>query len=98
MRFRKLKNNNYGSAIAFIVSMLIVGMVVSALIGSFAYSLNSAAEDTALAGGDANESASYESGMANATLPGVPGGPAMILLMGLLFIVIPVIIFAKAAT
>ena len=101
MRFRKLKNNNFGSAIAFIVSMLIVGMVVSALIGTFALQVNNAATDEAIAGGNVSNSSAGDGvggGDDDFVASGIPGGPAMILVMGMLFIVIPIIIFAKAAS
>lgn len=74
----KFRKNNEGGAIGFVISMLILGMVVAALVGTFAYNI-------ALA-------------QANASVIAIPGGVAMLGLLALLFIVIPVVIFAKAAT
>ena len=71
------KLNNYGSAVGFIIGMLVIGMVVAALVGSFAYQLEQAKDNTSVIE--------------------IPGGVAMLGLLGLLFIIIPVVIFAKAA-
>ena len=81
MKFRDLKElreDKNAGAIGFVIAMLILGMVVSALVGTFAYNIAQA--------------------QANASVIAIPGGVAMLGLLGLLFIVIPVVIFAKAAT
>ena len=71
------KLDNKGSAIGFIVGMLVIGMVVAGLVGTFAYQISIA--------------------QANSSVAAVPGGVAMLSILSLLFIVIPVIIFARAA-
>ena len=80
---RKLWNNLKGSAVGFIIGLLIIGFVVSALVGAFTYQVHLAQTNACVAG--------------NATWAGIPGGVAMLGIMSLLFIVIPVIIFARAA-
>lgn len=75
---KKLVKDNNAGAIGFVIAMLILGMVVSALVGTFAYHIETAQNNTSVAA--------------------IPGGSAMLGLLALLFIVIPVVIFAKAAT
>jgi len=100
-KFHCLRSNNRAGAVGFVISMLIVGLVVAALVGGFAYQLITASEDIAIIGGNLSNS-SYGDGVgggADDTVgAGVPGGAAMLLLLAMLFIVIPVVIFAKAAT
>jgi len=74
---RELTTNRFGSAIGFIIGMLVIGLVVSALVGTFAYQIAVA--------------------QANASVIAVPGGVAMLGILSLLFIIIPVVLFAKAA-
>ena len=74
---RNLLKDKAGSAIGFIIGMLVIGLVVAALVGTFAYQI-------ALA-------------QANASVIAIPGGTAMLGILSLLFIVIPVIVFARAA-
>lgn len=92
------KMNNHGSAVSFIVAMLVIGVVVAGLVGTFAYQMHTASTDTAIAGGNLSNSVAGD-GVGNTaddvTGGGVPGGPAMLMLLALLFIVIPVIIFAR---
>jgi len=76
--FKNLIKDRQAGAIGFVISMLILGMIVAALVGTFAYQIAVA--------------------QANASVIAVPGGVAMLGLLSLLFIVIPVVIFAKAAT
>ncbi len=76
--FKDLVEDKNAGAIGFVIAMLILGMVVSALVGTFAYNI--------------------ETAQANESVAAIPGGVAMLGLLGLLFIVIPVVIFAKAAT
>ena len=74
---RKLWSNLHASAVGFIIGMLVIGFVVSALVGAFAYQISLA--------------------QANASVIAVPGGVAMLGILSLLFIIIPVVIFARAA-
>jgi len=78
MKIKSLIEDRNAGAIGFVIAMLILGMVVSALVGTFAYNI--------------------ETAQANESVAAIPGGVAMLGLLGLLFIVIPVVIFAKAAT
>ncbi len=73
----KFAQNEYGSAIGFIIGMLVIGLVVSALVGTFAYQIATAQN--------------------NSSVAAIPGGSAMLGILALLFIVIPVIVFARAA-
>lgn len=101
MKIKDIRKDNDGGAVGFIITILIIGMVVSALVGGFALQLINASEDEAIAGGNLSNSSAGDGvggGDDDTTGAGVPGGPAMLLLLGLLFIVIPVVIFAKAAT
>lgn len=74
---RSFLGNCKGSAIGFIIGMLVIGLVVAALVGTFAYQISLA--------------------QANASVIAVPGGPAMLGLLALLFIIIPVVVFARNA-
>lgn len=74
---RRFVRQKSASAVSFVISMLIIGMVVSSLVGVFAYNIATA--------------------QANASVIAVPGGVALLSLLTLLFIIIPVVIFAKAA-
>lgn len=74
---RSLLQNLRASAIGFVIGMLVIGLVVAALVGTFAYQISLA--------------------QANDSVEAIPGGPAMLGILALLFIVIPVIIFARAA-
>ena len=74
---RKFIKSCKASAISFIIGMLVIGMVVSGLVGTFAYNIATA--------------------QANASVIAVPGGVAMLGILSLLFIIIPVVLFAKAA-
>ena len=74
---RKFLSDVKASAIGFIIGMLVIGMVVAGLVGTFAYQISVA--------------------QANASVIAIPGGVAMLGILSLLFIVIPVIIFARAA-
>jgi len=92
---------DHAGAVGFVISLLILGMIVAALVGTFAYNLQTASTDEAIAGGNLSNSsagAGTGAGVDNFTYGGIPGGPAMLLLIALLFIVIPVVIFAKAAS
>lgn len=97
---RRLLKNEKASAIGFVIGMLVLGLVVAALAGTFAFEINNAAEDTAVAGGNLSNSSGGDGvggGNDDITGGGIPGGPAMLGIMALMFIVIPVIIFARAA-
>ena len=91
---KNLIDNKKASAISFIVGMLVIGLVVAGLVGTFAYNVNLAAENDSVAGGAAINTSDMD---VETTAPGIPGGPAMLLILSLLFIIIPVVLFAKAA-
>ena len=74
---RSLLKNKFGSAVGFVIGMLIIGLVVASLVGTFAYQIAVA--------------------QANASVIAVPGGVALLGIISMLFIIIPVVIFAKAA-
>jgi len=71
-----------GSAVSFVIKLLVLGLIVASLAGTFAYQISLAQANTSVAG--------------NATLPGVPGGPALLGIIVLLFFIVPVALFAKA--
>ena len=97
---KKFIKNNHGSAIGFIIGMLVIGLVVAGVVGSLAYQLIYAGEDVHVTGGKYNSAFGHNhtaDAAGDKTAPGIPGGPAMLMILGLLFIVVPVIIFARAA-
>jgi len=69
--------NVKGSAIGFIISMVVIAILVSGLVGTVAYNLVNASE--------------------NASVASIPGGAQLLLIIGMLFIVIPILVFARAA-
>lgn len=75
---RSIWQNREAGAVGFIIAMLVIGLLVANLVGTFAYQLSVA--------------------RANASVAAIPGGSAMLGIIGLLFIIIPVVIFAKAAS
>ena len=100
MKLLCLGNDNHGSAIGFIIGMLVIGLVVAGIVGSFAYQIGQAQVNGSVAGtGGINTSGgAYEAGEANNVAnSGIPGGVAMLGILALLFIVVPVIIFARSA-
>jgi len=96
-----LRSDRHAGAVGFVISMLIVGFVVAGLVGAFAYQISVTQADTAIAGGNLSNSSAGDGvggGADDITYGGVAGGAAMLGLLAMLFIVIPVVIFAKAAT
>jgi len=97
---KNFKDNKYGSAISFVIGMLVIGLVVAALVGTFAFQIQTASTDEAIAGGNLSNSTAGDGvagGNDDVTYGGVPGGAALLGILALLFIVIPVVLFAKAA-
>lgn len=74
---RSIWKDMKASAISFIIGLVVILMVISAVVGTVAYNLYTASTNTGVAA--------------------IPGGAQLVLILGLLFIVIPLTIMAKAA-
>lgn len=91
---RAFRKDRTASAVSFILAMLIIGLIVFVTVQTLSSQMLNASQNATLGGSNFTDPVSG----ANYTGYGIPGGPQLLLIIVLLFILIPVVIFARAAS